>query len=143
MSGCEGAGDGGAVGSVTVIADAPLRQSAEALIDVPPAAIAVTSPVADTVAMAELALDQVTVRPVMAFPLASRRVAVSCTVPPTASDAAAGVTATVAVTGAGVGVRRRACGSTPTAWDASLQAERTATTRRGKIGLAGKADLCM
>jgi hypothetical protein len=43
----------------------------------PPAATPVTSPLLDTLAMAVLALDQVTTRPVSGLPLASFGVAVN------------------------------------------------------------------
>ena len=58
----------------------PVMPSAVALIVTVPAAIAVTSPDADTVATAVLLDVQVIVRPVIAAPCASFGVAVSCAV---------------------------------------------------------------
>src|SRR5260370_6395884 len=89
---------------VTVTADVPLWPSLVAVIVTgPPAAVPVTSPVAETVAMVASLVAHVTVRPVSGLPPASFGVAVSCTVAPTAMLAVAGVTATDA-TGTGVTV---------------------------------------
>src|SRR5690242_12029298 len=59
-----------------------------------PTANPVTRPVADTVATRGALVDQVTVRPVSGWPVASLGVAVSCTVPPEARIAVAGATST-------------------------------------------------
>src|SRR5436305_1953415 len=78
----------------TVMLEVPLCPSLVAVIvaepDVPP----VTSPLPSTLATAVLLLDQVTVRPVNGFPLASFGVAVSWTVWPTCTVADAGLTVT-------------------------------------------------
>src|SRR6266571_5325082 len=74
---------------VTVIAAVPLLPSLVAVIVAGPAALPVTTPLALTVATAVLLLAQVTVRPLSGFPLASFGVAVSCTVWPICTDAAA------------------------------------------------------
>jgi hypothetical protein len=81
---------------VTVIAAVPLCPSLVAVMVALPAATPVTSPLAETVAMADALLAHVTTRPESAFPLASFGVAVSCTVCPTAILADAGLTATEA-----------------------------------------------
>ncbi len=65
-----------------------------------PTAFAVTKPLALTVAMVVLSLDHVTTRPPSGLPFASFGVAVSCTVWPVSTLAAAGVRLTEA-TGAG------------------------------------------
>src|SRR5205809_206209 len=84
-----------ATGTVlTVIVAEPLCPSEVAVIVAAPAATAVTSPLALTVATAVLPLDQVTVRPGSELPFASCGVAVSCTVCPTCTDAVAGFTVT-------------------------------------------------
>src|SRR6266576_225348 len=81
--------------SVTVIDDVPVLPSLVAVIVTgPPAAFAVTRPVALTLATVALLDVQVTVRPVSGGPFASRGVAVSWTVPPGFSDADVGVTST-------------------------------------------------
>src|SRR6266542_2086277 len=59
-----------------------------------PATLAVTSPLALTVAMVVLSLDHVTTRPDSGFPFASFGVAVSCTVWPACTLAVAGATVT-------------------------------------------------
>src|SRR5205807_9474165 len=59
-----------------------------------PAATPVTSPVADTVAIAAFALVQLITRPLSTLPAASLGVAVSCTVPPTYTFGAVGPTVT-------------------------------------------------
>jgi hypothetical protein len=92
--------------SVTVIDDVPVFVSLVAVIVTgPPAATAVTKPVASTVATALLVELHVTVRPVSTVPLMSVSVAVSCCVGVTPSTRLAenGVTATV-LTGASVTV---------------------------------------
>src|SRR5213593_3549839 len=88
---------------VTVTPDVPLFPSLVAVIVAEPVATPVTSPLPFTVAMAVLSLDQVTTRPGRGFPFASRGVAVSWTVNPTATLAGDGVTVTLA-TGTGVTV---------------------------------------
>src|SRR6185503_15099050 len=65
---------------VTVMDDVPLCPSLVAVIVAEPAALAVTRPVAFTVATVVWLDDHVTVRPVRMLPLASLRVAVRCTV---------------------------------------------------------------
>src|SRR5437762_13479184 len=73
-------------GGVTVIADVPLRPSLVAVIVTgPPDATPLTSPLPFTLAIALLLDCQVTTRPVNGLPLASRGVAVSCTVCPIAT----------------------------------------------------------
>src|SRR6059036_54795 len=84
-----------ATGTVdTVTAAVPLCPSLVAVIVAAPTATPVTSPVADTVATGPLFVVQVTTRPLSGVPLASLRVAVSCTVPPTYRFGATGLTAT-------------------------------------------------
>src|SRR5713101_5269720 len=81
--------------AVTVTADVPLLPSLVAVIVTgPPAATPVTSPLPFTVAIDVLALAHVTTRPDSALPLASRGVAVSCTVWPATTVAGDGVTST-------------------------------------------------
>lgn len=80
----------------TVIEDEPDCPPIVAVSLSVPTATAVTSPLAETVATEAVALDQVTARPLRAFPLASYAVAVSCTVWPGVTDAVAGVTRTEA-----------------------------------------------
>src|SRR5205823_5716265 len=99
------AGDGVTVteatgASVTVTSDVPLCPSLVAVIVAVPAPTPVTSPLPFTRATAVLLLDQVTTRPLSGFPLASFGVAVTCTVGPTGTVGAAGVTVTDA-TGVG------------------------------------------
>src|SRR5437899_6847130 len=79
---------------VTVMAAVPLWPSLVAVIVAEPATFAVTSPVPVTVATGVLVLAHVTVRPVRMLPLASRRVALSCTVWPAGTLADAGLTVT-------------------------------------------------
>src|SRR6266849_1749698 len=69
--------------SVTVMVAVPLLPSLVAVMVAVPAPRAVTSPVAFTVATAELLVVHVTTRPVSGLPLASRGVAVSWPVCPT------------------------------------------------------------
>src|SRR2546430_5798965 len=80
----------------------PLFPSLVAVIDAVPAADPVTSPLALTVATPAALVPHAIVRPVSTFPLASFRLAVSCTVAPTGTLADAGLTTTDA-TGAGGG----------------------------------------
>jgi hypothetical protein len=90
---------------VTVTVAVPVTPSTVAVIvALPTAATAVTTPVALTVATAVFPELQVTGRPVSVAPLASRALAVSCCVPPTATLAVAGDTLTAA-TGTGRTVR--------------------------------------
>jgi len=81
---------------VTVIAELPLCPSLVAVIVADPAALAVTSPLAFTVAAAVLLLAHVTTLPGSGVPLASRGVAVSCPVCPTVRPRLGGATLTVA-----------------------------------------------
>src|SRR5438093_4330856 len=87
-----------AVGAVTLIAELPLLPSEVAVIVADPATSPVTSPLRFTLAPAAALLAHVTTRPDSALPLASFGVAASCTVPPTATLADAGVTVTDATT---------------------------------------------
>src|SRR5206468_1153327 len=80
----------------TVMPDVPLWPSLVAVIVAEPATFAVTSPVLLTVATAVLLEAHVIVRPVRMLPLASLRVAVSCTVWPACTLAEGGVTVTEA-----------------------------------------------
>lgn len=81
----------------------PVFPSLAAVIVADPAATAVTTPLADTVAMLASLEAQVTARPDRTVPDASLVVAVSATASPTVGVALAGVTDTVA-TGSGGGV---------------------------------------
>src|SRR5436309_7636192 len=76
------------------MAAVPLWPSLVAVIVAAPATFAVTSPVPVTVATGVLLLAHVTERPVRMVPLASRRVALSCTVWPAGTLADAGLTVT-------------------------------------------------
>src|SRR5881628_2634559 len=76
------------------MAAVPLWPSLVAVIVAAPATFAVTSPVPVTVATGVLLLAHVTERPVRMLPLASRRVALSCTVWPAGTLADAGLTVT-------------------------------------------------
>src|SRR5438132_4685965 len=78
----------------TLVAADPLCPSLVAVIVTDPAATPVTSPAADTVAIAGFERVQVTARPVRMFPAASLAVAVSCTECPTRTPVAAGLTLT-------------------------------------------------
>src|SRR5207244_9994709 len=91
-----GGGGGGGAFACTESTDCPLLPSLVAVVVTKPAATPVTRPVALTVANAALLLAHVIVRPVNGLPLASLSVAVSCTVCPTATLAAAGLPAPVA-----------------------------------------------
>src|SRR5436190_956584 len=88
----------------TVTAAVPLFPSLVAVIVTgPPAALPVTNPLPSTVAVLELLVAHVTVRPVSVSPLASFVVAANCTVALTAIVAVAGATVTEA-TGTGMTV---------------------------------------
>src|SRR5438552_16078281 len=76
------------------MAAVPLWPSLVAVIVAEPATLPVTSPVPVTVATDVLLLAHVTERPVRMLPLASRRVALSCTVWPAGTLADAGLTVT-------------------------------------------------
>src|SRR2546422_3096930 len=80
----------------------PLSPSLVAVIVAAPAADPVPTPLALTVATPAALVPHAIVRPVSMFPLASFRLAVSCTVAPTGTLADAGLTTTDA-TGAGGG----------------------------------------
>src|SRR5882762_6028471 len=80
----------------TVRAEVPLCPSLVAVIVAEPATFPVTSPLELTVATAVLELAHVTTRPDNGLPLASFGVAVSCTVVPSFTEGAAGVTLTEA-----------------------------------------------
>src|SRR6266536_4163024 len=79
--------------NVTVIAAVPFLPSLLAVIVAVPAAPPVTSPFPLTVATVASLVAHVTVRPVRGLPFASFGVAVSCTVCPAVTLAAAGLTA--------------------------------------------------
>src|SRR5215207_3193319 len=79
---------------LTVIVDVPVFPSLTALIVAVPGAIAVTSPVDDTLATPAALVDHNTVRPARASPPASRGSAVSCVVCPTTSGLEPGATKT-------------------------------------------------
>jgi hypothetical protein len=85
-----------ALGEVTDTTLVPLLPSLVAVMVAEPTPTPVTSPELLTVASAVALLPQLTDRPVSGFPLASRGVAVSWTVPPTATEAGLGVTDTEA-----------------------------------------------
>src|SRR5438034_280773 len=83
--------------TVTVTLAVPLCPSLVAVIVTgPPAATPLTSPLPFTLAIALLLDCQVITRPVSGFPLASRGVAVSCTVCPCSTLTEAGLTVTAA-----------------------------------------------
>src|SRR3989442_1416844 len=92
--GCGVAHSGAPDGAVTVTLAEPLLPSLVAVITAGPALSPLTSPFPSTVAATALSEVQSTVRPLNTLPFASRRVAVSCTVCPTATLAVAGVTVT-------------------------------------------------
>jgi len=77
-----------------VIDAVPLLPSLVAVIVAEPAATAVTTPLAETVATPVALLDHVTVRPVRTLLAESVVVALSCVLPPTRRATEAGVTAT-------------------------------------------------
>src|SRR5712692_3251558 len=85
---------GGAPTAVTAMAPAAVRPSQLAVIVADPSATAVTTPPVLTKATGALSVDHAIVRPVKGLPLASRGVAVSCTVCPTVTLAVAGLTVT-------------------------------------------------
>lgn len=87
--------------AVTVTEADPLCPSLVAVMDVEPAATAVTNPEPETDAMPALPLDHATARPDNAFPLASRVVAESCAVAPTCRFGDPGETETVATAAGG------------------------------------------
>src|SRR6266568_4718312 len=89
-----------ATGIVTVMAAVALLPSLVAVTFAVPAATAVTSPLASTVATPAASVDHVMTRPVRTLPSASWSVAVICCVAPTPTVAAVGLTLTDA-TGAG------------------------------------------
>src|SRR6266566_2871708 len=89
-----------ATGIVTVTAAVALLPSLVAVTFAEPAATAVTSPLASTVATPAASVDHVMTRPVRTLPSASWSVAVICCVAPTPTVAAVGLTLTDA-TGAG------------------------------------------
>ena len=78
----------------TVMVAIALLPSLVAVIVAVPAPTPLTSPLASTLATPVAPDDQATVRPASGLPLASFGVAVSCTIPPTSTAAAGGVTAT-------------------------------------------------
>src|SRR5690606_24732873 len=84
-------------GAVTVIAVVPLLPSAAAVITALPGDTAVTSPLALTVATAELLLDHSTLRSASTVPLADLATAVTWVVAPTSMLAAAAVSSMVAI----------------------------------------------
>src|SRR2546425_872066 len=84
----------GGGGAETVSAAVPLCPSLVAVIVAAPAATPVTNPLPLTVTTAVLLLAHITVRPVSGLPPASFGVAVSCTVKPTWTLGAAGLTVT-------------------------------------------------
>src|SRR5436309_1509186 len=84
----------GTIATVTLVE--PLCPSLVAVIIADPAATPVTSPAADTVAIAVFELVHATPRPVSTFPAASFGVALSCVVAPTKTFAVAGLTVTEA-----------------------------------------------
>src|SRR6266581_3376693 len=95
--GAVGPTDSHATGTfATVTLAVPLCPSLVAVIVTAPSATPVTSPVADTVAIAGYALAQLITRPVSTFPAASLVTALSCVVPPTKTLAVAGLTTTEA-----------------------------------------------
>ena len=85
--------------SLTATAAVPDWPPADAVIVAVPTDWPVTKPDAETVAMASLELDHVTVCPATVFPEASLGVAASCVVPPTSMVALAGATSTEATAG--------------------------------------------
>ena len=87
----------------TVIAEEPVFPSTVAVTVAVPVVTAVTSPSAETVATADVADVQVTVRPVIGWPFWSRTVALSRMVSSGASEAVPGATATEVTTGVGGG----------------------------------------
>jgi hypothetical protein len=94
---------GGGVAAVTVSAAWPVLPSLIATMLALPAAVAVTSPVAFTVATLVFVLDQVTVRPVSTAPVASFVTALACVVCPTVRLPFASVVVTLATAAGGGG----------------------------------------
>jgi hypothetical protein len=90
-------------GRTTRIVAVPLMPSLVPVTVALPAAIANTSPLADTVAMEALLDDQITARAGRRFPAASRAAADSCWDAPTCRLAEEGETATAATDGEGLG----------------------------------------
>src|SRR2546427_4223636 len=88
--------------AVTVIAAVPLTPSLVALTAAEPMPMAVTSPLAPTVATAALSVVQAIMRPASTFPVASRATADSWVLPCTTRVADAGLTVTDATGGGGV-----------------------------------------
>jgi hypothetical protein len=95
-------GAGGGV-AVTVIAAVPDFPAHVAVIVAEPAPAPDTTPLELTVAADALLVDQVTVCPVIVFPLASFTAACNEVVAPTPMEAEPGETVTVVTTGAGGG----------------------------------------
>ena len=85
-----------ATGTPTVIAEVALLPPLVAVIVADPTATPLTSPLGETVATVGALLVHVTTRSVRAFPLASRGVALNCTVPPTGTVADVGLITTEA-----------------------------------------------
>src|SRR5687768_7302226 len=79
---------------MTLMAERPLFPSLVAVTVIDPGATPVTSPFADTVAIATLLERQVTLRPVTAFPFPSLSTTLSCCTPPIPTLADAGLTVT-------------------------------------------------
>src|SRR5437773_446423 len=102
-------------GACTVTVALPLCPSLVAVIVAEPAAAPVTKPLPVTLATDVLLLAHVTVRPDNGVPFASFGVAVSCTVPLTWTEAAAGATLTEA-TGVGHVTVRIAVSDLPPGW---------------------------
>src|SRR5256885_6297160 len=93
--------------AATVTVAVPFTPSLVAVIEADPAATAVTSPLAFTVATAGVLEVHVTVRPASAFPPASLRAAASCRVLPTKRLALVGLTTTDATDAGFVAVTLR------------------------------------
>src|SRR2546426_369988 len=89
-------GGGGGGGTVTVIAAVPLWPSLVAVIVAAPTATPLTNPLPFTVATPPLPVAQLTARPANGAPVESCGVALSCTVCPTSTLAAGGLTTTAA-----------------------------------------------
>src|SRR2546430_7587367 len=81
----------------------PLCPSLVAVIVTGPTATPVTNPPVETVAIPKVLDAQVTERPASTLPLASLSVALSCTVAPTDTPVAAGLSVTEATGGGGGG----------------------------------------
>lgn len=87
---------GSGAAATTVMLDVPDFPSLVAVIVAVPGATACTNPLTDTVATAELFVDQLTVRPLSGLPSKSFGVAISCWFCPCVMLAVAGLTATLA-----------------------------------------------